>query len=132
MDLTDASEMTYLRFGYFFTVPAGATYSGNGWKYYANADKVFSLEASNNLLYEDGVSMSNLVIPKVLNTQYQKKVYAKAHLTYTTVDGTEVTAEEATAHDYSVKDVATKIKSNSMATKADREYAEKILAACTD
>lgn len=131
MDAGDPATETYLRFGYTFSIPKGATFEGISWEYYVDPSEKHTVEADNNLLLEDGTCMSNLVIPNVSQANYDATVYAKACLTYMTADGTEVTVTESDYNERSVKQVAESILDHPMANRDAKSYAQEIINACS-
>ncbi len=131
MDAGDPATETYLRFGYTFSIPKGATFEGISWEYYVDPSEKHTVEADNNLLLEDGTCMSNLVISNVSQANYDATVYAKACLTYMTADGTEVTVTESDYNERSVKQVAESILDHPMANRDAKSYAQEIINACS-
>ncbi len=129
MDVGNPATETYLRFGYNFELPEGATYVSNGWTYYVDANDQHTLEASNNLLYEDGTFMSNLVITNVPLANYDTSIYVKAYLIYKDSNNKEVKVEESGFNKRSVKEVANSILKNSSASTSDRTYAQGVVGA---
>ena len=132
MDVGDPAELTYLRFGYTMAIPAGSTFVENGW-YYKKVTEVSPDEvrfvAYNNAMNNDGTVTANLVFNKVKTDLYTSDFTEKAFVKYVTADGTTVEAVEGKYQTYSVSDVADAILEHPMASKAEKEYAQKIKSA---
>lgn len=132
MDVGDPAELTYLRFGYTMAIPAGSTFVENGW-YYKKVTEVSSDDvrfvAYNNAMNNDGTVTANLVFNKVKTNLYTTDFTEKAFVKYVTADGTTVEAVEGKYQTYSVIDVADAILEHPMASKAEKEYAQKIKSA---
>ena len=132
MDVGDPTEFTYLRFGYTMAIPAGSTFVENGW-YYKKVTEVspddVRFVAYNNALNNDGTVTANLVFNKVKTDLYAENFTEKAFVKYVTADGTTVEAVEGKYQTHSVMDVADAILEHPMASKAEKEYAQKIRSA---
>ena len=132
MDVGDPTEFTYLRFGYTMAIPEGSTFVENGW-YYKKVTEVspddVRFVAYNNALNNDGTVTANLVFNKVKTDLYAENFTEKAFVKYATADGTTVEAVEGKYQTHSVMDVADAILEHPMASKAEKEYAQKIRSA---
>ena len=132
MDVGDPTEFTYLRFGYTMAIPEGSTFVENGW-YYKKVTEVspddVRFVAYNNALNNDGTVTANLVFNKVKTDLYAENFTEKAFVKYVTADGTTVEAVEGKYQTHSVMDVADAILEHPMASKAEKEYAQKIRSA---
>lgn len=131
MDAGDPATETYLRFGYTFRIPNGATLDEISWEYYVDPSDKHNAKADNNLLLEDGTCMSNLVISNVSQANYDTTVYVKAYISYLTADGTNVTVMESGYNERSVKQVAESILDHPMANGDAKSYANEIINACS-
>lgn len=132
MDKGEAAVSTDLRFGYTKAIPEGATYISNGW--YIKSLKEGSakddwLEASNNVLNNDGTVTSNLVLIDVPKNCYKLDFAEKAFVKYVTVDGTTVEAVESQYQSRSVSAVADAILHHPMASQHEKQYANDIKSA---
>ena len=132
MDKGEAVVSTDLRFGYTKAIPEGATYISNGW--YIKSLKEGSakddyLEASNNVLNNDGTVTSNLVLIDVPKNCYKLDFAEKAFVKYVTVDGTTVEAVESQYQSRSVSAVADAILHHPMASQYEKQYANDIKSA---
>lgn len=132
MDKGEAAVSTDLRFGYTKAIPEGATYISNGW--YIKSLKEGSakddcLEASNNVLNNDGTVTSNLVLIDVPKNCYKLDCAEKAFVKYVTVDGTTVEAVESQYRSRSVSAVADAILHHPMASQHEKQYANDIKSA---
>ena len=132
MDIGNPDEFTYLRFGYTMAIPENSTFVENGW-YYKKVT-VSSLDdvrfvAYNNAMNNDGTVTANLVFNEVKTSLYTANFAEKAFVKYVTVDGTTVEAVEGNYQSRSVIDVADAILEHPMASKAEKEYAQKIKSA---
>ncbi len=132
MDLGDAAELTYLRFGYTMAIPEGATFVENGWYYkkvtvIQDADVRFV--AYNNVLNNDGSVTANLVFNRVGRDYYGTEFNEKAFVEYTTADGTVVEVVENGYQTRSVDQVAQAILNHPMANQQEKDYAQKIINA---
>ena len=132
MDKGEAAVSTDLRFGYTKAIPEGATYISNGW--YIKSLKEGSaiddyLEASNNVLNNDGTVTSNLVLIDVPKNCYKLDFAEKAFVKYVTVDGTTVEAVEGQYQSRSVSAVADAILHHPMASQYEKQYANDIMSA---
>lgn len=121
---------TSLRFGYHVVVPTGATYTNteSGWKLGLSETNLPVNQISNKFITTDGVVTTNLVVTNIDQTKYDTSFYAKPYVTYTTQDGTKVTAYGDVSH-RSVKEIAVKIQSSDSATQDEKTYAAGILSA---
>lgn len=131
MDLGDAVTSTSLRFGYDLSVPEQCSFVKNGWDWYIPGGSVNTTIAKDrqlNLL--DGTATSNIVFAPVPKTSYKALISEKAFVEYTTADGTEVTANEASYQQRSVYEVAQLIKDYSLAGANEVDYANKVIQAC--
>ena len=132
MDVGDPTELTYLRFGYTMAIPEGSTFVENGWYYkkvtVSSPDDV-RFVAYNNAMNNDGTVTANLVFNEVKTSLYNANFTEKAFVKYVTADGTTVEAVEGNYQSYSVIEVANAILAHPMASKAEKEYAEKIKSA---
>ena len=132
MDLSEPSVSTYLRFGYTMAIPEGTTFVENGWYYkrvtVSSPDDV-RFVAYNNAMNNDGTVTANLVFNNVKTSLYKANFTEKAFVKYVTADGTTVEAVESTYQSRSVSEVADAILNHSMASKAEKEYANNIKAA---
>lgn len=132
MDKGEAAVSTDLRFGYTKAIPEDATYISNGW--YIKSLKEGSakddyLEASNNVLNNDGTVTSNLVLIDVPKNCYKLDFAEKAFVKYVTVDGTTVEAVESQYQSRSVSAVADAILHHPMASQYEKQYANDIMSA---
>ena len=132
MDKGEAAVSTDLRFGYTKAIPEGATYIVNGW--YIKSLKEGSakddyVEASNNVLNNDGTVTSNLVLIEVPKNCYKLDFAEKAFVKYVTVDGTTVEAVESQYQSRSVSAVADAILQHPMASQHEKQYASDIKSA---
>ena len=132
MDKGESAVSTDLRFGYTKAIPEGATYISNGW--YIKSLKEGSakddyLEASNNVLNNDGTVTSNLVLIDVPKNCYKLDFAEKAFVKYVTVDGTTVEAVESQYQSRSVSAVADAILHHPMASQYEKQYANDIKSA---
>lgn len=132
MDKGEATVSTDLRFGYTKAIPEGATYISNGW-YIKSLKEGFAkddcLEASNNVLNNDGTVTSNLVLIDVPKNYYKHDFAEKAFVKYVTVDGTTVEAVESQYQSRSVSAVADAILHHPMASQYEKQYAKDIQSA---
>ena len=132
MDLSEPSVSTYLRFGYTMAIPEGTTFVENGWYYkrvtVSSPDDV-RFVAYNNAMNNDDTVTANLVFNNVKTSLYKANFTEKAFVKYVTADGTTVEAVESTYQSRSVSEVADAILNHSMASKAEKEYANNIKAA---
>ena len=132
MDIGNPDEFTYLRFGYTMAIPENSTFVENGWYYkkvtVSSPDDV-RFVAYNNAMNNDGTVTANLVFNEVKTSLYTANFTEKAFVKYVTVDGTTVEAVESNYQSRSVIDVADAILEHPMASKAEKEYAQKIKSA---
>ena len=132
MDIGSPDEFTYLRFGYTMAIPENSTFVENGWYYkkvtVSSPDDV-RFVAYNNAMNNDGTVTANLVFNEVKTSLYTANFTEKAFVKYVTVDGTTVEAVESNYQSRSVIDVAGAILKHPMASKAEKEYAQKIKSA---
>lgn len=132
MDIGNPDEFTYLRFGYTMAIPENSTFVENGWYYkkvtVSSPDDV-RFVAYNNAMNNDGTVTANLVFNEVKTNLYAANFTEKAFVKYVTVDGTTVEAVESNYQSRSVIDVADAILEHPMASKAEKEYAQKIKSA---
>ena len=132
MDKGEAAVSTDLRFGYTKAIPEGATYISNGWYIKSlkeGSAKDDSVEASNNVLNNDGTVTSNLVLIDVPKNCYKLDFAEKAFVKYVTVDGTAVEAIESQYQSRSVSAVADAILRHPMASQHEKQYANEIKSA---
>ena len=132
MDKGEAVVSTDLRFGYTKAIPEGATYISNGWYIKSleeGSAKDDCLEASNNVLNNDGTVTSNLVLIDVPKNCYKLDFTEKAFVKYVTVDGTTVEAVESQYQSRSVSAVADAILHHPMASQHEKQYANDIKSA---
>ena len=125
----EASTGTSLRFGYETSVPSGASLESVSWDYSIKGSaNVYTRKMTNYVVNDDSVT-ANIVLTGLVVSDYQTVYSAQETVAYTTADGTQVTAKETSANEKSVVAVANSIKASGYAPTADKEYAEKILAA---
>lgn len=113
-------------------IPENSTFVENGWYYkkvtVSSPDDV-RFVAYNNAMNNDGTVTANLVFNEVKTSLYTANFTEKAFVKYVTVDGTTVEAVESNYQSRSVIDVADAILEHPMASKAEKEYAQKIKSA---
>lgn len=72
---------------------------------------------------------ANLVLTGAAPASYGTAICVSENATYTTVDGTSVTATETTSNERSIVGVAQSILKSGYALEADKTYANAVIAA---
>ena len=122
---------TDLRLVYDFALPEGATYnpSDSGWNYGLGDDLSLRGTVSNYLENTDGTTRANIVLTSIGAASYVSPYSARAFVSFTTADGTTVSASDTIVGKRSVQQVAQGLVDKE-GTPADQlEYANGILAA---
>ncbi len=125
-------DRTTLRFCYAFSAPSGSTSASASWWWKNGKSGLEGETAASSYWLSGGDSMvANLAMAGIRragdNSTYQGVYQVRGRLSYTTCDGTPVTAEQAEASKASVEGVASAICSGSCASSAERQYAKEIL-----
>lgn len=125
----EANVGTSLRFGYETCVPVGASLDGVKWNYgVEGSNNVYEASMKNYVVNNDSIT-ANIVMTGLVPSDYKTSYWAQEKVTYTTADGTQVTATEVSANKKSVSSVANSISASSYALNADMVYATAIIAA---
>ncbi|PLS27719.1 hypothetical protein [Bifidobacterium parmae] len=124
---SDDYAKTSLRFGYRMPKALGLTSSAVKWTYEI-AGKTYGADAKNP--YDDGTYIvNNLVFTGVPLASYATDITVTASWTFTTADGTTVTATETAGDTRSVRQVAKAVVADASAGETVKAYAQGLLDA---
>ena len=125
----EASVATSLRFGYETRVPEGAKLDGITWDYGIKGSSTTHNATMVNYVVNSNSITANLVLTGAAPASYGTAICVSENATYTTVDGTSVTATETTSNERSIVGVAQSILKSGYALEADKTYANAVIAA---
>ena len=133
MDYGKDYTKTSMRFGYDFTLPEGADFTGCEWYYGTTATALTHRLVPTSTKYitnpgdkGEGVYRSNIVFTNLGSANYASDVYARVLVKYT-LDGKNYSKMGSFIDTRTVEKVAREIQNSDKATQREKDYAENIL-----